>query len=142
MWHASLCCSEVVPLRELRRDKVDRSRERLRSRLIVRSRISLGVGRLLGRTRVRVDRSRERPRGPCLCSSAADRPRGRSCPAEWPPFCGYGPECRVGARSSRGSCRGSIGPCAAWFCLRAIGGVQRATAGGYKEPQKKKQKQI
>ena len=54
-----------------------------------------------------------------------------------PRFCGYGPECRVGARSSRGSCRGSIGPCTAWFCRRAIGGVQRATAGGCREPQKK-----
>ena len=86
MWRVSLCRIEVVPLRELCCEKVDRSQERLRSCLIEWSRILLGLGRLLGRTRVKVDRSRERPRCPRLFSPTAERLRDRSCPVECPPL--------------------------------------------------------
>ena len=46
----------------------------------------------------------------------------------------------MGAHSGRGSCWGSIDPCAAWFCRRAIGGVQKATTGECREPPKKEKK--
>ena len=82
MWPASRCCNECVLLRELNRDKVDRSRERLRSHRIERSRISLGVGRLLGRTRVMVKSSRELPRSPR--PAGTDSRRGPWWPRESP----------------------------------------------------------